>query len=98
MKRLFKYIALALAIPMLAVGCTADYIEPDVNKLPSAETFDVTIDVNQETNYVTFTMNNKLMVPMFIFGDQLVMVRQVRPTPIRAMVSLCVSAMQVHTR
>ena len=72
MKRLFKYIALALAIPMLAVGCTADYIEPDVNKLPSAETFDVTIDVNQETNYVTFTMNNKLMVPMFIFGDQLV--------------------------
>lgn len=72
MKRLFKYIALALVAPMLVVGCTADYVEPDVNKLPSAESFDVTIDVNQETNYVTFTMNNKQMVPMFIFGDQLV--------------------------
>ena len=73
MKRLYKYMAVALAaVSMLAVGCTADYIEPDASQLPSVEDFDVTIDVNQETNYVTFTMNNKGMVPMFIFGDQAV--------------------------
>lgn len=72
MKRLFKYIALALIAPMLVVGCTTDYVEPDQSKLPSAEDFDVTIDVNQETNYVTFHLNNKSMVPMFLFGEQAV--------------------------
>lgn len=72
MKRLFKYIALALIAPMLVVGCTTDYVEPDQNKVPSAEDFDVTIDVNQETNYVTFYLNNKSMVPMFLFGEQAV--------------------------
>ncbi len=70
MKKLFKYIALALIAPMLVVGCTADYVEPDQSKLPSAQDFDVTIDIDQETNYVTFTLNNPGMVPMFIFGDQ----------------------------
>ncbi|MBR6721716.1 MAG: DUF5121 domain-containing protein [Alistipes sp.] len=70
MKKMFKYIAAALlALPMLVVGCTPDYPTPDQSKLPSAEDFDVTIDVNQETNYVTFTMNNTGMVPMFIFGE-----------------------------
>ena len=71
MKRLFKYMAAALvAVSTLAVGCTVDYIEPDQGKAPNAEDFDVTIDINQETNYVTFTLNNKGMVPMFIFGDE----------------------------
>ena len=73
MKRLFKYMAAALvAVSTLAVGCTTDYIEPDQTLAPNAENFDVTIDIDQETNYVTFTLNNKGMVPMFIFGDQAV--------------------------
>ena len=73
MKRLFKYMATALmAVSMLAVGCTTEYVELDEGKLPSAENFDVSIDVDQETNYVTFTMNNTGMVPMWIFGDQAV--------------------------
>ncbi len=73
MKRLFKYMAAAIvAVSTLAVGCTADYIEPDAGKAPSAEDFDVTIVEDQTTNYVTFTLNNKGMVPMFIFGDQAV--------------------------
>ena len=73
MKRLFKYMAAAIvAVSTLAVGCTADYIEPDAGKAPSAENFDVTIVADQSTNYVTFTLNNKGMVPMFIFGDQAV--------------------------
>lgn len=71
MKRLFKYIAaVALMVPTLIVGCTPDYITPDQNKLPSAQDFNVVIQVDQETNYVTFTMNNTGMVPMFIFGDE----------------------------
>ena len=73
MKRLFKYmVAALLSLPMLVVGCTPDYVEPDQNKVPAAQDFDVTISVDQETNYVTFTMNNKGMVPMFIFGEQAV--------------------------
>lgn len=73
MKRLFKYMAAALvAVSTLAVGCTTDYIEPDQNLTPSAENFDLTIDIDQTTNYATFTLNNKGMVPMFIFGEQAV--------------------------
>lgn len=73
MKRLFKYMAAAIvAVSTLAVGCTADYIEPDAGKAPSAEDFDVTIVADQSTNYVTFTLNNKGMVPMWIFGDEAV--------------------------
>lgn len=64
--------AALLAVSTLAVGCTPEYIEPNQDKAPSAENFDLTIDINQETNYVTFTLNNKGMVPMFIFGDQAV--------------------------
>ena len=71
MKRLFKYMAAAIvAVSTLAVGCTADYIEPDAGKAPSAEDFDVTIVADQSTNYVTFTLNNKGMVPMWIFGEE----------------------------
>lgn len=73
MKRLFKYMAAAIvAVSTLAVGCTADYIEPDAGKAPSAENFDVTIVADQTTNYVTFTLNNKGMVPMWIFGEEAV--------------------------
>ena len=73
MKRLFKYMAAALvAASTLAVGCTVDYIEPDQGKTPNAEDFEVMIDIDQETNYATFTLNNKGVVPMFIFGEQAV--------------------------
>ena len=71
MKRLFNYIAaVAFIVPVLLVGCTPDYTTPDQGQLPSAQDFNVTIQVDQETNYVTFTLNNPGMVPMFIFGDE----------------------------
>ena len=54
---------------LLAIGCTPEIIAPDQDKLPSTDDFDVTISVDQATNYVTFTMNNTGMVPMWIFGD-----------------------------
>lgn len=64
--------AALVAVSTLVVGCTPEYIEPDQTLAPNAENFDVTIDIDQETNYVTFTLNNKGMVPMYIFGDQAV--------------------------
>ena len=69
MKRLVSIISSLAVVLMLAVGCYPDVLVPDQNKLPSAESFDVDININQETNYVTFTMKNKGMVPMWIFGD-----------------------------
>lgn len=59
-----------LATSVMAFGCYPDVVTPDAAQLPDAEAFDITIDVNQETNYVTFTLNNKGLVPMWIFGDQ----------------------------
>ena len=69
MKKLFKYIAV-LAASVLAFGCYPEVLTPDQNKLPSASDFDVEIVVDQATNYVTFTMKNQGVVPMWIFGDQ----------------------------
>ena len=70
MKSIWKYIASALALPLLAAACTTDYPEPNENGLPQASDFDVAIEVDQETNYVTFTLNNRGMVPLWIFGDE----------------------------
>lgn len=69
MKKLLKYMAV-LATSVMAFGCYPDVVTPDAAQIPDAEAFDITIDVNQETNYVTFTLNNKGLVPMWIFGDQ----------------------------
>ena len=69
MKNIWQYIAIA-ALAVSAAACTPDYPEPDRAGLPQASDLDVSISVNQETNYVTFVMNNKGMVPVWIFGDQ----------------------------
>ena len=49
-------------------ACSPDYITPDQAKLPQAADFDVQVEVNQETNYVTFNMNNNGVVPVWIIG------------------------------
>ena len=69
MKTIWQYIAIA-ALAVSAAACAPEY--PEVNKagLPQASDLDVTISVDQETNYVTFLMNNKGVVPVWIFGDQ----------------------------
>ena len=50
MKRIFKYIAVALATSLLAVGCYPEILTPDQSKLPEASALDVVIDVDQATN------------------------------------------------
>ena len=69
MKTIWQYIAIA-ALAVSAAACTPEYPVPNAAGLPQASDLDVTITVNQETNYVTFEMNNKGVVPVWIFGDQ----------------------------
>ena len=69
MKRIFKHIAVALATTLLAVGCYPEILAPDQSQLPEASALDVVIDVDQATNYVTFTVKNEGVVPMWIFGE-----------------------------
>lgn len=69
MKKLFKYIA-ALAASVMAFGCYPEVLTPDAGMIPSASEFDIDIAIDDETNFVTFTMNNPGVVPMWIFGDQ----------------------------
>ncbi len=70
MKRFWKNIAILLALPLLLAGCTTDYPELNQNGLPQASDLDVAITVDQETNYVTFTLKNRGVVPMWIFGEE----------------------------
>lgn len=67
MKTTLKYIALSMSAALMA-ACSPDYITPDQAKLPQAADFDVQVEINQETNYVTFNMNNNGIVPVWIVG------------------------------
>ena len=67
MKTRVKYIALSAAVALMA-ACSPEYNTPDQTKLPLAADFDVKVDVDQETNYVTFNMNNQAVVPVWIVG------------------------------
>lgn len=67
MKTTLKYIALSMSAALMA-ACSPDYITPDQAKLPQAADFDVQVEVNQETNYVTFNMNSNGIVPVWIVG------------------------------
>ena len=67
--KIFKYMALALTA-VLSVGCVQEQFELDPNKVPSASDLQVKIDVDQATNYVTFSIENQGMVPMWLFGEE----------------------------
>ena len=67
MKNIFKYIALSLTLAVTA--CAPDYPELKESGLPQASAFDITVNVDQSTNYVTFNMSNKGMVPVWIVGS-----------------------------
>ena len=69
--KIFKYMALALAA-VLTMGCVEEQFELDPNKVPSASDLKVKIDVDQATNYVTFSIENQGMVPMWLFGEEMI--------------------------
>ncbi len=63
--------ALALAA-VVTMGCVQDYMEIDPDQVPQASELKVKIDVDQATNYVTFSIENQGMVPMWLFGEELI--------------------------
>jgi len=60
---------LALAA-VVTMGCAKEYMEVDPDKVPTASELQVKIDVDQATNYVTFSIENEGMVPMWLFGEE----------------------------
>ena len=67
--KIFKYMALALAA-VVTMGCVQEYMEIDPDKVPSASDLQVKIAVDNETNYVTFSVENEGVVPMWLFGEE----------------------------
>lgn len=67
MKHIFRTIAWIGAAALL-FSCSPEQIETvDESKLPQASELDVTVSVDQNTNYVTFKLNNTGMIPVWIF-------------------------------
>jgi hypothetical protein len=72
MNRFFKYIfSVAIAvIAMSFAACSPDSVtEPNEGGVPKADDIDVNVLVDQTTNEVTFTLNNKQCSPIWIFSD-----------------------------
>lgn len=67
--KIFKYMALVLAT-VFAAACVEEQFELDSTKVPQASELKVNIVVDQTTNYVTFSIENEGMVPMWLFGTE----------------------------
>ena len=68
MKNITKIFA-ALAASVFAFSCTPEYTTPDKNQIPEAGKLTPVITVDQATNYVTFSIKETGVVPMWIFGE-----------------------------
>ncbi|MBQ8062264.1 MAG: hypothetical protein IJ205_10065 [Bacteroidales bacterium] len=71
MKHIWNKIAILSAI-LMAAACEPTYPELNEAALPQASDFDVVITVDQETNMATFEMKNTEVVPVWIFGSELI--------------------------
>ena len=69
MKKIWQYIAIAAAC-FFAASCVPEYPQVNQGQLPQASEFQIQIDVDQETNFVTFNLLNEGMTPIWIFGDE----------------------------
>lgn len=59
----------AVGAALLAAACTPDKAEePDGGAIPKASELEATVEVDQTTNLVTFRLDNREMVPMWIFS------------------------------
>lgn len=68
MKKSIKYIA-AFAALALAFSCTKNLPVANQKDLPEASKLTPDLIINQETNYVTFSIKEKGVVPIWIFED-----------------------------
>ena len=69
MKKIWKYLCFGICLGLLA-ACTPNYPELSEKGLPQASELNVVIDVDQATNYVTFSVTNPGVVPVWIFGSE----------------------------
>ncbi|MGL4851717.1 MAG: hypothetical protein ACRC3Z_03575 [Phocaeicola sp.] len=70
MKTVIKNITLLFLSLWLVTACTDDFNHPSQDRIPSAADIDYKIEVDQSTNEVTFTMNNKGCNPVWIFNGK----------------------------
>lgn len=70
MKTVFKNITLLTLFLWMATACTSDFNHPSQDGIPLAADIDYKITVNQETNEVTFTLNNFGCNPIWIFNGK----------------------------
>lgn len=69
MNKIFKYGLILLGASLLA-ACQAEILSPDQSKLPVASELKADIQVDQTTNIVTFSILDKNVVPVWVFGDE----------------------------
>lgn len=61
-----------MAAAIFAASCAPEIMTPDQSKLPVASELKAQITVDQESNYVTFSVSNPGVVPIWIFGEELI--------------------------
>lgn len=69
MKNITKIFA-AAAASLLAFSCTPHFPEAVKSEIPQIANVTPVVTVDQETNYVTFSIKEKGVVPMWLFGEE----------------------------
>lgn len=69
MKRIYSYIGSLLMLLLVFSSCTDEFNNPSEEQQPLAADIDAEILVNQETNEVTFRLNNPESYPVWIFEE-----------------------------
>ena len=72
MKQILSKIAWLGILPLIFACSPEAYPELDESKVPQASELNVTVSVDQSTNYATFNITNEGMVPVWIFGTELI--------------------------
>lgn len=70
MKRIYNYLGGLLIVLVTLVACKKNILHPSEGRIPLATDIDISINVDQDINQVTFTMNNKGVYPVWIFEGQ----------------------------
>ena len=71
MKKTIKYFALAAAVLAAFAACSPEeVIHPSEAGIASAQNYEPVIAVDQETNQVTFSVDAKGVIPVWVFADK----------------------------
>lgn len=70
MKTIYSYLSCLCLFLFMLTGCEDSYNHPNEEGIPLAQDINCTVSVNQETNEVTFKMNNPQCNPVWIFDEK----------------------------